>query len=119
MQTLVGFWVIRQITAEICRICQTCPATLKIKLNSNFCKFANKIFLKNEIRYNGPNDLREANAARRLRDNAQSIRNINQIISENQNALNTEGINEVTREIIQILVETQLEHEVLGVWVGA
>ena len=31
-----GIWRIRQITAEICRICQICPATLKIKLSCNF-----------------------------------------------------------------------------------
>ena len=30
-----GIWRIRQITAEICRICQICQATLKIKLNCN------------------------------------------------------------------------------------
>ena len=45
-----GIWRIRQITAEICRICQICPATLKIKLNCNFWKFAIKAFLKNDIR---------------------------------------------------------------------
>ena len=44
-------WRIRQITAEICRICQICPATLKIKLNCNFWKFAIKALLKNVIRY--------------------------------------------------------------------
>ena len=31
-----GIWRIRKITAEICRICQICPATLKIKLNCDF-----------------------------------------------------------------------------------
>ena len=30
-----GIWRIRQITAEICRICQICRASLKIKLNCN------------------------------------------------------------------------------------
>jgi hypothetical protein len=30
-----GIWRIRQITAEICRICQICPATLKTNLNCN------------------------------------------------------------------------------------
>ena len=30
-----GIWRIGQITAVICRICQICPATLKIKLNCN------------------------------------------------------------------------------------
>ena len=45
-----GIWRIRRITAEICRICQICPATLKIKLNFNFWKFAIKALLKNEIR---------------------------------------------------------------------
>jgi hypothetical protein len=30
-----GIWRIRQITAEICRICQICRATIKIKQNCN------------------------------------------------------------------------------------
>ena len=46
-----GIWRIRQITAVICSICQICPATLKIKLNYKFWKFAYKAFLKNDIRY--------------------------------------------------------------------
>ena len=48
-----GIWRIRQITAGICRICQILTATLKIKLNCNFGKFAYKAFLKNGIRYKG------------------------------------------------------------------
>lgn len=56
---------------------------------------------------NGNNDLRDATDARRQRANSQSIRNINHIMIENQNGLNTVGINEVTREIIQMLVEIQ------------
>ena len=47
----VEIWRIRQITAEICRIPQICPATVRIKLNCNFWKFAIKVFLKNDIRY--------------------------------------------------------------------
>ena len=43
-------WRIRQITAEICRICQIFRATLRIKLICNFYKFAIKAFLNNDIR---------------------------------------------------------------------
>jgi hypothetical protein len=45
-----GIWRIRQIAAEICRICQIFTATLRIKLNCNFLKFAIKALLKNDIR---------------------------------------------------------------------
>jgi hypothetical protein len=56
---------------------------------------------------NGNNDPRETTALRRQTANSLSIRNINHIMSENQNGLNTVGINEYTREIIEMLVEIQ------------
>ena len=42
------------MTAEILRIRQISPTTLRIKLNRNFCEFANAGFLKNSIRYSPP-----------------------------------------------------------------
>ena len=45
-----GIWRIRRIIAEICRICQIRQATLRIKLNCNFWKFAIRASLKNDIR---------------------------------------------------------------------
>ena len=54
----------RQITAEILVICQTCRATLKIKLNLNFRKFAIKAFLKNDIRYPNPKHLPQRKSKR-------------------------------------------------------